>query len=112
MAVSSETLEYAKDMFSGLGPISANRMFGGAGLYAEGVMFALIAFDQFFMKADPSLATEYEAAGSEAFVYDTKKGPRRIGGLWRLPDSALDDPDEALNWARKSLAVAQAAKME
>jgi len=85
-------------------------MFGGAGLYADGVMFAIIADEQFFMKADPALAAEYAAAGSEAFVYDTKNGPRRLGGLWRLPDGALDDPDAALEWARKSLAAARAAK--
>jgi len=30
-------------------------------------------------------------------------------GYWRLPDSALDDPDEALRWGRKALAVAHAA---
>lgn len=110
MAISKETLDYAKDLFGELGPVTANRMFGGAGLYADGVMFALVAFDQFFMKVDAPLAAKYEAAGSEAFVYDTKNGPRRIGGLWRLPDSALDDPDEALDWARQSLTVALAAK--
>jgi DNA transformation protein len=112
VAVSQETLEYARDLFGGLGPISAKRMFGGAGLYAEGVMFAIIADEQFLMKADPTLAAEYDAAGSDAFVYDTRNGPRRIGGLMRLPDSALDDPDEALDWARKSLAVALAAKTD
>ena len=112
MAVRDETLDYARDLFGGLGPISARRMFGGAGLYAGGAMFAILADDQLYMKTDSVLAADYEAAGSEAFVYDTKNGARRIGSLWRLPDSALDDPDEALDWAKKSLAVALAAKKD
>jgi len=84
-------------------------MFGGAGIYLDDAMFALVVEDTLYMKADAELAAAYAEAGSAAFTYDTRNGPRTIPGLMRLPDSALDDPDEALDWARRSLVPAAAA---
>jgi len=81
-------------------------MFGGTGLYADGAMFAVIFGDALYMKADKPLATEYAAAGGEPFQYETKSGLRTIPGLMSLPDSALDDPDEAMFWAEKSMSPA------
>jgi DNA transformation protein len=70
-------------------------------------MFATIFGDTLYMKATGALVADYVAAGGAPFVYDTKTGPRTILGLISLPESALDDPDEALDWARKSLVIAQ-----
>lgn len=109
MAVSPEYLGYVRDLFADLGPVTTKRMFGGAGVYLDDAMFALIVDETLFMKADADLAAIYADEGSDPFVYDTKKGPRTINGLMRLPDSALDDPDEAVAWARKSLVPAEAA---
>ena len=103
MAVDPDFLEFSKELFAGLGPIRTGRMFGGAALYVDDAMFAMIIGEEFFMKSDKALSALYAEAGSTPFVYDTKKGPRTIPGLMKLPDSALDDPDEALEWARKSL---------
>ena len=72
-------------------------------------MFALVIDDTLSMKADPELARTYSQAGSAPFCYDTRNGVRTIPGLMRLPDSALDDPDEALDWARLSLVPAELA---
>ena len=109
MAVDPEFLEYVKDLFGGLGPIRNGRMFGGAALYVDDAMFAMIINDVIYMKADKDLAEDYANSGSVPFEYDTKKGTRVIPGLMRLPDSAMDDPDEALDWARRSLVPAVAA---
>ncbi len=112
MAVSAEFAGFARDLFAGLGPIHLKRMFGGAGIYLDDAMFALIVDETLFMKADPDLAARYAEAGSTPFVYDTKGGPRTIHGMMRLPDAALDDPEEALAWARRSLVPAEAAAAE
>ncbi|MFV2001469.1 MAG: TfoX/Sxy family protein, partial [Paracoccaceae bacterium] len=63
-------------------------------------------------KADADLSERYAKAGSRPFTYDTKTGVRTINGLMALPDAALDDPDEALEWARLSLVPARAAAEE
>ena len=58
------------------------------------------------MKADKPLAAEYAASGSVPFQYDTKSGVCIIPGLTSLPENALDDPEEALFWANKSIVPA------
>lgn len=104
--------DFVRELFAGLGPVQIKRMFGGAGGYADGVMFLLLADDTIYLKADDVLKAELGAAGSAPFVWAPTKGPRageRVEmGYWRLPESALDDPDEAVIWGRKALAVAWA----
>jgi DNA transformation protein and related proteins len=112
MAADPEFLEHARDLFAGLGPIRVGRMFGGSALYIEDAMFAMIIGDAIFMKADKDLAAQYADAGAAPFEYDTKKGVRVIPGLMALPDSAVEDPDEALIWAQKSLIPAKATAAE
>ena len=109
MALSAEFAEHLRDLFGALGPVETRRMFGGAGVYLDDAMFALVIDDTLYMKADPDLARTYAEAGSAPFSYDTRNGVRTIPGLMRLPDSALDDPDEALDWARLSLVPAELA---
>lgn len=112
MAADPEFLEHAKDLFAGLGPIRIGNMFGGSALYVDDAMFAMIIGDAIFMKADKPLAEAYSKAGSEPFTYDTKKGIRTIPGLMSLPESAVEDPDEVLSWAQKSMVPAQATAAE
>jgi DNA transformation protein len=91
-------------------------MFGGVGVYADGVMFALVGFGEIFIKTDEAMREELRAVGSTPFVYTFEKGDRAGEavemGYWRLPDAALDDPEEAAAWGRKALAVAQAKRAE
>ncbi len=112
MALSREFADHLRDLFGALGPVETRRMFGGAGVYLDDAMFALVIDDTLYMKADPDLARTYAEAGSAPFSYDTRNGVRTIPGLMRLPDSALDDADEALDWARRSLVPAELAAAE
>ncbi len=104
--------DFVKELFAGLGPVQVKRMFGGAGGYADGVMFLLLADDAIFLKADDALKRELAEEGSGPFVWAPANGPRAGEklemGYWRLPDSALDDPDEAAKWGRKALMAAKA----
>ncbi len=109
MALSREFADHLRDLFGALGPVETRRMFGGAGVYLGDAMIALVIDDTLYMKADAELARAYAEAGSAPFSYDTRKGVRTIPGLMRLPDSALDDPDEALDWAQRSLVPAELA---
>lgn len=104
--------EYVKELFVGVGPIQIKRMFGGAGGYADGVMFLLLGNDTIHIKVDDALKVELRDEGSGPFEWTPQNGPRAGEtidlGYWRLPDSALDDPDEAATWGRKALVVAKA----
>ncbi len=109
MSLSREFSEHLRDLFAPLGPVHSRRMFGGAGVFLDDAMFALVVDDVLYMKADPELARAYTQAGSEPFSYATRNGTRTLAGFMRLPDAALDDPDEALAWARRSLVPAREA---
>lgn len=98
----------ARELFAPLGPLRVKRMFGVQGLWRDDAMFALIADDILYLKADAALAARLEAAGSEPFRFARRDRVVETS-FWRLPDSALDDPDEALDWARQALEPARAA---
>lgn len=112
MAADNSFHDFVRELFEGLGPVQIKRMFGGAGGYADGVMFLLIAGDVIHLKVDDALKAELRDAGSGPFVWSPDSGPRKGEqvemGYWRLPENALDDPDEAVMWGRKALAVARA----
>ncbi|MGE6698829.1 TfoX/Sxy family protein [Hyphomonas sp. NPDC076900] len=103
--------EFVLELFSGVGPVNIRRMFGGAGVYQDGVMFALLADDQIFLKVDPALRDDLSAEGGAPFLYLRSSDARPIDlGYVSLPSSAMDDPDEAALWARRALSAARAAK--
>jgi DNA transformation protein and related proteins len=110
MPAPAEIVAHARDLFGGLGPVTTGRMFSGTALYVEGdVMFATILGGTIWMKSDATTEAAYLAAGSRPFTYQRKTGPREARSLMSLPESAMDDPDEALDWARRSLPPARAA---
>jgi DNA transformation protein len=103
---------FVEELFAGLGPVRIKRMFGGAGIYAGETMFGLIDDETVYLKADDALKAELAAEGSVSWVYAGRAEPMTNTSYWRLPETALDDPDEAAAWARKALAVAQAKAAE
>jgi DNA transformation protein and related proteins len=100
--------EAIRDLFAGLGAVRTRRMFGGQGVYAGDVMFALEASGELYLKADDSVLPAFQAAGSRPFVYE-KDGRIARMSYWRLPDGAADDPDEAARWGRLAIAAARRA---
>ncbi|MCM0018901.1 MAG: TfoX/Sxy family DNA transformation protein [Tagaea sp.] len=82
-----------------LGRVAARSMFGGWGLYREGRMFALIAEDTLYLKADAANRHSFEAEGLGPFVYEGKGKPVSMR-YYQAPPDALDDPAAMLPWAR------------
>jgi DNA transformation protein and related proteins len=113
MATDPEYLAHVLDLFSGLGRIRTGRMFSGTALYVEDdVMFATILADTVWMKSDQSTLQAFLDAGSRPFTYQRANGSREVTSLMSLPESGMDDPDEALIWARLALPPARAAAAE
>jgi DNA transformation protein len=101
----SDLPNYLNDLFRLLGPIEVRRMFGGYGIYREGVMFALLAGETLYLKADAQNAPEFLKQGSAQFEY------RRKGKLARLshyaaPATVMEDGTEAARWGRSSFEAA------
>lgn len=101
-------IEFIEDIFAGVGPIGIRRMFGGQGIYSDGVIFALVLRDRLMLKGDEQTAAAYEAAGMERWVYENSKSKKPVAmPYWTAPESALDDPDEMTVWARKAIEAAR-----
>ncbi len=97
--------EAIRDLFGALGPVRTGRMFGGQGIYAGDLMFALEAGGELYLKVDDSIVPAFRAAGSSPFTYETA-GRRTQMSYWRLPDQAIDDPEEAARWGRLAVEAA------
>lgn len=92
-----------RDLFSGLGPVSIRRLFGGKGIYRDGVIVAVFLHGELRLKGDGQLAPELEAAGGRRWTYTYARHGRQVAmPYWSVPESALDDPDEMTMWARKA----------
>lgn len=103
---SGEYLDFIKEQLSGFGPVTVRRMFGGAGIFRDGLMFALIADETLYLKADDKSQSEFEALSLPPFTYGAKGGKRTIMSYWRAPEACLDDRDEMTEWAQKAFAAA------
>ena len=96
-----------QELFSVFGVVAVRRMFGGAGIYADGTMFGLVADGVIYLKADERNAPAFERENLPPFTYETKDGKRGVMSYRRMPERLYDDPDELATWARAALAAAQ-----
>ncbi len=107
MPVSDEYLTFVLEQLGGVGSVQARRMFGGAGIYCRGAMFALVADDVLYLKADDSNRADFEEAGAEPFrPYPDKAGQAMVMSYYEAPADILEERDRLTSWAQKALAVA------
>jgi DNA transformation protein and related proteins len=99
-----------KELFSVFGPVDVRRMFGGAGLYADGTMFALVSDGVIYLKAGDGNAAAFDRENLGPFIYATKDGKRGVMSYRRMPDRLYDDPDELAAWAKDALVAARRGK--
>jgi DNA transformation protein and related proteins len=103
--------DFIAELFAPFGSVTVRRMFGGAGLFCEGLMFGLVFDGAIFLKVDDASAPDFEREGSVPFVYTRAKSSGRIGrhslSYWRLPERLYDDPEELVSWAERAFAIAR-----
>ncbi|MFT4175006.1 MAG: TfoX/Sxy family protein, partial [Rhodocyclaceae bacterium] len=101
----NQVAEHLVDAFRLFGPISLRRMFGGYGVFREGLMFGLILDHTLYLKADAANVAEFERLGLKPFEY-MRQG-KLIGlSYYEAPESVLEDVHEAALWARRSFDAA------
>ncbi|GAB5498979.1 MAG: TfoX/Sxy family protein [Pseudohongiellaceae bacterium] len=97
--------DHAVELLQGLGPVSARRMFGGHGLFLDGLMFALIADNELYLKADAECREVFVELGLQPFTY-YKQGKPMALSYYQAPDSCLDSLDEMTRWGNVAFAAA------
>ena len=103
--MSDDFVDYVMELFGPFGTVAARRMFGGYGVYLDGLMFALVSSDTLYLKADEMNRIEFEQAGCEMFGY-VRKGKRAALNFFRAPADAMESPELMLPWARTAYAAA------
>ena len=87
------------DLLGMFGQCEARRMFGGYGIFHDGLMLALIADGELYLKADTETRERFEAEACEPFVYYSQGKPRRLS-YYQAPEAFFDDAEARLCWAR------------
>lgn len=98
--------ELCVEMLSPLGPVRVRSMFGGQGVYVDGLFVAIIDDGQLFLKADDTTRERFAAAGCAPFTYPMKDGERMVMSYYRPPEEALESPPLMLPWARLAFEAA------
>ena len=116
MAHRNEFIEYLLELLqtgesANIGQISVRAMFGGHGLYFNSpehgnIMFALVADDILYLKTGDTNRTDFEERSLEPFKYE-RNGKMATMSYHEAPAEVLDDPDEMMRWAGKSIDAAK-----
>ncbi|MDX2156515.1 MAG: TfoX/Sxy family protein [Hyphomicrobiaceae bacterium] len=101
-----DLLALLEEHLAPLGPVTIKRMFGGAGLFLDGLMFGLIADGGLYLKSDDGNRSDFEREGCRPFSYAKADGRTTVMSYWQVPERLLDEPDEMREWARKAHAAA------
>ena len=101
--------DYLEDVFVEFGRIHCRKMFGGHGVYHDGIMFGLVADDILYLKADAENSEYFQQRGLEPFAYTKGKKVIKMS-YYQAPEEMYDDPREAVLWARRSYACALRAQ--
>jgi DNA transformation protein len=95
---------------AGFGLVQARAMFGGHGLYHQGLMFALVADGRLFFKVDEQTVGGFERRGLGPFTYESRG---KVGSLkyHEAPPEVMDEPDQMTPWARQAYGSALRAQV-
>ena len=111
MPVTDHFLAFMLEQLDPIGSITPKRMFGGVGLYAGDLFFALISGDVLYLKGDDDTRGRREAAGARPFQPFPDR-PRGKGKMqyYSVPAAILEDGDALIAWAKEAVSIAKAQR--
>jgi DNA transformation protein len=109
MAVQAQFLAYVLEQLGGLRDLRSNRMFGGIGLYSDGLFFGLIDDDTVFFKTNDRNIAAYRERNMPRFMPFPDR-PEAVMGYHQVPADVIEDADTLVAWARQAVAVALESK--
>lgn len=103
-------VEHCLELLSPLGSTRARRMFGGHGLYVDGLCMALVVNDVLYLKVDDAHRAAFESARCRPLSYAGKNDETHTMSYYTVPDDAMESPAEMTPWSRRALSAAVAAR--
>lgn len=82
-----------------VGEVTGRSMMGGVTLYLDGTVFAILADDDLWFKADKVSDAEWDEANAARFTYAKGEGATGTMNYRRAPGDVHDDPDAMRRWA-------------
>lgn len=92
-------LAHLDELLEPLGKISSKIMFGGHGIYCNGIIMGLVIDRAFYLKVDEQTQVLFEAVGSAPFVYQMKMKDVSMS-YWSVPEDAMESAEQMLPWAK------------
>jgi DNA transformation protein len=105
-----ELAQHLAELVAPLGRVTVRPFFGGHGFVVQSLQFAMLIDGILYLRADAALADELRARGAEPFRYQTRAREVSVRSLWSVPEAAQDDAELLVDWSRRALEVARAAK--
>ena len=102
-------LDYIKDLLEPIGDITCRAMFGGYGIYKDGMIFAIIDDNELYFNGVASTAKVFEDSGAQQFSYQGKKGLVKMC-YWKVPSDIIDDKEKLIDWANLAIKSAKESK--
>lgn len=107
----SSYVEYlVNDVFANIDGFSAKKMFGGYGLYKEGIMFGLIAGTDVYFKVDELNKPTYVQQGSKPFIYAKGNHKSVTMSYWLVPSDIIENTDTLHEWIKEAVQAAFRSK--
>jgi DNA transformation protein len=100
MSFDEGLLAWVEEALEPIGAVTMRKMMGGATLYLDGVIFAILFEDDIWFKADAESDPVWEAQGSQRFTFTMKDGKVESMNYRRAPADVHDDPEAMQLWAR------------
>jgi DNA transformation protein len=100
-----EFTSYVVDLMQSIGPVNAKAMFGGYGIFLDGLMFGLVTDSVLYLKIDKETENEFKAKRLEQFTYN-KKGEEFKMSYYHAPEEALENGEEMSFWAARAYSTA------
>ena len=107
----NDYVRHLLDLFEEFEGVSARRMFGGTGLFRQGLMFGLVFDDTLYFKVDDENQADYETRGLPPFLYQ-RKGKTIALGYRQAPAEALENETVLAEWSRRAWEVALRARKQ
>jgi len=109
MAADEGLIDWVAEAMEPVGAVTRRRMMGGATLYCDGTIFAIVAGEGgLWFKADGESDAIWDAEGCARFTYDMG-GKTGSMNYRRAPDDVYDDPDELRRWGELALEAGRRA---
>src|SRR5215467_11160929 len=107
MAVSQSYREFVLEQLGRVTPVTGKSMFGGVGICAHELFFALIAEDRLYFKVDGATRPDFERRGMEPF---RPFGEDSAMGYYEVPADVVEDVAQLESWVLRAIDVATKAK--